>query len=174
VQGLQGPGTLRDLHQAQELAAVAKGVVAAGGGGDALYVGQGHGPDVRVLAQQLAEGRDRSGEAGVGRRRVEAGAGAGLDRLLDQAALGRTRQLVADLQPGERVRISLRGRRLLLEMQVIYQARLAAGRRDLVERGHGMAAADFAGVDLVVVEVLTVEQPRLVADEAVLPPQRRV
>src|SRR6185312_10056560 len=95
VQRLQGRGTLRHLHQAQELAAVAEGVLAAGGSGDALHVCKGHAADVRVLAQELAKGGHGGGEASLGRGRFEGGAGAGLDRLLDQAALGLARQLVA-------------------------------------------------------------------------------
>src|ERR1700682_1862193 len=134
------------VQHTEELLAIAFHVLAAHGAGERGHVGPGGRAFVFRVAQEHAELGDRGRELGVRAGLVNA-----LSVVVDARGYFLARWgagiLVTDLQRGD--------------------GAAGAQRLDFVERRHGVAGAELAGVLGVVGEVLVVQRAVLVADLAI-------
>src|SRR5687768_14730507 len=149
---------LGEPHQVDELGAVAELVLALVALGERYHVIMIEVAGVAPAAEDLTEGGDRGGEASLARR-CAACLIALPDGRLDQAARIFLGKLVTDLQEAVLAGPHRRGglgrptvRIGALVTESVDELRGAAVRRHFVNRRYGMARADLAGVDAVVVE----------------------
>ena len=156
---------LRGPHELHELGPVAERVLAARRRRNPEHIVVAELAGVPPAAQDLPEGGDADREAGVGGRVLEPRVlGCRAYGQADQLAHLGLRQLVPDLHERVLAGILIRsaalvGARGRAVAQVAHRGS-AADRNDLIKRRHGLSGAHVAGIDLVVVEVVAVEEAR--------------
>lgn len=150
---------LSHADEADELGTVTFGIGAAGGIREPSDVGIGEAIEGALATQALGEGGDDGRETRLDGSGVEQGEDvSGVYRLLEELARRFARQLIAQFDKCELIRVAAGGRRDPLTFRLITQridpGLLHTDGRDLVERRHRVDGADVAGIHPVVREVL--------------------